>query len=103
MYAIISTGGKQYKISEGEDLRIEKLAGEPGAVFNFDNVLMVNGGADIKIGTPLVEGAKVEAEILSHGRGKKIIVYKSKKRKGYRRTQGHRQDYTEVKIKKIIF
>lgn len=102
MYAIIAAGGKQYKITEGESLRLEKLEGDLGSAYLFDQVLMVNGDTGLKIGTPIVNGAKVEAEIVYHGKGKKVIVYKSKKRKGFRKKFGHRQEYTEVKIKRIV-
>jgi large subunit ribosomal protein L21 len=98
MYAIIKTGGKQYRVAEGETLRVEKLnvEGENNTV-KFDQVLLV-GGDEIKIGTPMVEGASVDAEILRQGRAKKIIVFKKKRRKGYHKKQGHRQAFTEVKI-----
>ena len=98
MYAIIKTGGKQYRVAEGETLRVEKLnaEGENNTV-KFNQVLLV-GGDEIKIGTPMVEGASVDAEILRQGRAKKIIVFKKKRRKGYHKKQGHRQAFTEVKI-----
>lgn len=96
MYAIIKTGGKQYRVAEGDTLRVEKLSAESGAV-KFDQVLLV-GGDQVKIGAPLVEGASVDADILRHKRAKKIIVFKKKRRKGYHKKQGHRQTYTEVKI-----
>jgi len=98
MYAIIKTGGKQYRVAEGETLRVEKLnvEGENNTV-KFDQVLLV-GGDEVKIGTPMVEGASVDAEILRQGRAKKIIVFKKKRRKGYHKKQGHRQAFTEVKI-----
>jgi len=96
MYAIIKTGGKQYRVAEGDTLRVEKLNVE-GDEVTFDQVLLV-GGDEVKIGAPLVEGAKVSASILRQGRAKKIIVFKKKRRKGYHKKQGHRQSYTEVKI-----
>jgi large subunit ribosomal protein L21 len=98
MYAIIKTGGKQYRVAEGETLRVEKLdaEGENNTV-KFNQVLLV-GGDEVKIGTPMVEGASVDAEILRQGRAKKIIVFKKKRRKGYHKKQGHRQAFTEVKI-----
>ena len=98
MHAVIKTGGKQYRVAEGDVLEIETLAGDPGATIAFDEVLAVGDGADMKVGTPLVDGAKVEAEILDQTRGEKIIVFKKKRRQGYRRTQGHRQNLTVVRI-----
>ncbi|MAD60427.1 MAG: 50S ribosomal protein L21 [Myxococcales bacterium] len=98
MYAIIKTGGKQYRVAEGETLRVEKLNAEGDSnTVKFDQVLLV-GGDEVKIGTPMVEGASVDAEILRQGRAKKIIVFKKKRRKGYHKKQGHRQAFTEVKI-----
>ena len=98
MYAIIKTGGKQYRVAEGETLRVEKLNAEGDSnTVKFDQVLLV-GGDEVKIGTPIVEGASVDAEILRQGRAKKIIVFKKKRRKGYHKKQGHRQAFTEVKI-----
>lgn len=96
MYAIIKTGGKQYRVTEGETLRVEKLNVEGNSV-KFDQVLLV-GGDQVKIGAPMVEGASVDANILRQGRAKKIIVFKKKRRKGYHKKQGHRQAFTEVKI-----
>lgn len=96
MYAIIKTGGKQYRVTEGETLRVEKLNVE-GSSVKFDQVLLV-GGDQVKIGAPMVEGASVDAQILRQGRAKKIIVFKKKRRKGYHKKQGHRQAFTEVKI-----
>lgn len=100
MYAIIETGGKQIKVEEGQAIYIEKLDVEAGEQVTFDKVLVV-GGEDTKIGTPLVEGATVTGKVEKHGRGKKIIVYKMKPKKNYRRKQGHRQPYTKVVIEKI--
>ena len=97
MYAIIQTGGKQYKVAEGDTLFIEKLEVEVGETVVFDKVLMANG----KVGAPLVEGATVEASVEKNGKGKKIIVFKYKAKKGYKRKQGHRQPYTKVVINKI--
>lgn len=96
-HAIILTGGKQYRVAEGDIVRVEKLAGDPGASVQFDQVLMV-GGDSPKFGQPTVAGARVDGEIVSQTRGEKIIVFKFKKRKKYRRKQGHRQYYTNVKI-----
>ena len=97
MYAVIKTGGKQYRVSEGQKLRVEKLPGNPGDALKFEEVLMVGGDAP-KFGQPLVSGASVSAEILDQDRAKKIIVFKLRRRKNYRRKQGHRQPYTELKI-----
>lgn len=97
MYAIIRTGGKQYRVSEGDTLRVEKLDGDVGASIEFGDVLMV-GGDKVSIGKPLVSGAKVAAEITAQDRSKRVIVFKMKRRKNYRRKRGHRQPYTELKI-----
>lgn len=97
MYAVIRTGGKQYRVSEGDTLRIEKLAGDVGSTINFGEVLLV-GGEKVSVGTPLVKGASVSATITAQGRAKKVIVFKMRRRKNYRRKRGHRQQYTEVKI-----
>ena len=98
MKAVIETGGKQYYVSEGTELYIEKLESEAGKTVKFDKVLMVDGN----VGTPFVDGAYVEAEVVKNGKGKKIIVYKYNQKKNYRRKQGHRQPYTKVEIKKIV-
>ena len=100
MYAIIETGGKQVKVKEGQEIYVELLDAEVGDTVTFDKVLMV-GGDDVKIGTPFVEGASVTAKVSEHGRGKKIIVFKYKPKKNYRRKQGHRQPYTKIAIEKI--
>ncbi|WP_017726808.1 50S ribosomal protein L21 [Halalkalibacterium ligniniphilum] len=100
MYAIIETGGKQVKVQEGQEIYIEKLDVEAGEAVSFDKVLMI-GGDDVKVGAPYVEGATVTAKVEKHGRDKKIIVYKMKAKKNYRRKQGHRQPYTKVVIEKI--
>ncbi len=100
MYAIIETGGKQYKVSEGDVIFVEKLEVEAGATVEIDKVLAV-GGEGIKFGAPYVEGAKVEAVAVKNGKDKKIIVYKYKPKKGYHKKQGHRQPYTKLEIKKI--
>lgn len=97
MYAVIRTGGKQYRVSEGQKLRVEKLSGTAGDKVTFQEVLFV-GGDSPKIGQPLVKGASVAAEITGQDRGKKIVVFKFKRRKNYRRKNGHRQPYTELKI-----
>ena len=97
MFAVIQTGGKQYRVAQGDRLRVEKLPGDVGAAVTFDKVLLV-GGDSVKVGTPLVTGAKVSAEIVAQGRDKKVIVFKFRRRKNYRRKQGHRQPFTELKI-----
>ena len=100
-HAIIVTGGKQYRVAEGDVLFIEKLEVEAGAEVNFDQVLAVIDGENAKFGTPVVEGATVTATVVKNGKGKKIRVFKKKPKKGYNRTQGHRQPYTKVEIKTI--
>ena len=103
MYAIIQTGGKQYKVSEGTILMVEKLEVEAGEKLTLDQVLLVNDeNGGVKIGSPLVAGAKVEATVLEQGKHKKVVVYKYKKRKNYRKKQGHRQPFTMIKIEKIL-
>ena len=101
MHAIIETGGKQYKVAEGDTMFIEKLPVEAGEAVTFDKVLAVIDGENVTVGTPVVEGAKVDASVVKNGKGKKIIVFKYKPKKGYRRKQGHRQPYTKVTIGKI--
>lgn len=98
MYAVIVSGGKQHRVVEGEILRLEKLEVETGASFNFEQVLMVGSGSDVKIGAPIVAGATVKAEVLSHGRADKVTIIKFRRRKHSMKRQGHRQWYTEVKI-----
>lgn len=98
MYAVIKTGGKQYRVTEGQTLRVEKLEQEVGANLDLAEVLMVANGDDIKIGAPLVEGSKVTATIKSHGRDDKITIIKFKRRKHHMKRQGHRQYYTELQI-----
>jgi large subunit ribosomal protein L21 len=99
--AIIRTGGKQYRVEPGAVLRVEKLPADVGATIELAEVLLVGKGADVKLGAPLVKGAKVSATVRAHGRSKKVIVYKFQRRKNYRRKQGHRQYYTELKIGEI--
>lgn len=101
MYAVIKTGGKQYRVSEGELLKVEKIEGNKGDTILFDNVLMVSRDGDVKVGTPIVEGAKVTGEIITEMKSPKIIVFKMKRRKGYSRKTGHRQKLTILKIKEI--
>jgi len=98
MYAIIKTGGKQYRVSEGQTLRVEKLDGEKGDSVRLDTVLLIGGEGETRIGKPIIDGAAVDAQIMRQGRGKKIIVFKKKRRKGYHKKQGHRQAFTELKI-----
>lgn len=101
MYAIIETGGKQYKVSEGDTLFIEKIEAEDGTKVEFDKVLAVSTDDGLKVGKPYIEKVKVTAEVEKNGKGKKIIVFKYKAKKGYKKMQGHRQPYTRVKIEKI--
>ncbi len=101
MYAIIETGGKQYRVAQGQVLKIEKLEADAGHTVNFDRVLMVGEGEQIKFGAPMIEGAKVEAEVLMHGRADKIHIIKFRRRKHHMKRAGHRQYYTQVKITKI--
>ena len=100
MYAIIATGGKQYKVAEGDIIKVEKLGVEAGETFTFDQVLAVSGD-DMKVGNPTVAGATVEASVIKEGRAKKVIVYKYKRKTGYHKKNGHRQSFTQVKIEKI--
>ncbi len=102
MYAVITTGGKQYCVTEGELLSIEKLEGEAGSNVTFDQVMLVGGKDAPQVGTPFLSGVKVEAEIVEQGRDKKIMVFKKKRRKGYQKRQGHRQYFTAVRVKKIL-
>ncbi len=101
MYAVVRTGGKQVRMQPGESVRVEKLDGGVGDPVELDDVLLVGGNADLKIGTPKVEGARVIGTITAQGRGPKITVFKMKRRKGYRRKIGHRQDYTEILVDRI--
>jgi len=100
MYAVIVSGGKQYKVSEGDVIRVEKLEVEEGEKVSFDQVLLINDGS-LKIGTPTVQGAKVSGTVLQNGKAKKVIVYRYKRKSGYHKKNGHRQLFTEVKIDKI--
>ncbi|MDW7673893.1 MAG: 50S ribosomal protein L21 [Bacillota bacterium] len=102
MYAIIETGGKQYRVQEGEVIHVEKVDVEPGQVLEVDKVLAVGGNGDFKVGTPSLDGAKVVLKVLSQDKAKKVIVFKYKAKKNYRRKQGHRQPYTKVVVEKII-
>lgn len=101
MYAIIESCGRQYKVAQGDVVFFEKLEGEVGGKITFDNVVLVSNDKTVEVGTPYVKGYKVEGKIVSHGKGKKIIVFKYKAKKNYRRKQGHRQPYTKVEITAI--
>ncbi|HEX3031950.1 MAG TPA: 50S ribosomal protein L21 [Bacillota bacterium] len=103
MYAIIQTGGKQYRVQEGDVLRIEKLDVEAGNSVEINQVLAVAKDGQLKVGTPVVDGAKAVLKVLEHGKGKKIIVFKYKPKKTYRKKQGHRQPFTKVQVEKIVF
>ncbi|PIU54699.1 MAG: 50S ribosomal protein L21 [Deltaproteobacteria bacterium CG07_land_8_20_14_0_80_38_7] len=102
MYAVITTGGKQYKVKEGEKVRVEKLEGNVGDTLTFDKVLFIGTDAEPKIGAPYLDGVKVDAKISAQDRARKIIVYKKKRRKGFEKRSGHRQPYTELEITKIV-
>lgn len=101
MYAIVETGGLQFRVEPGMKLNVPRLASDEGESVSLERVLLLEDGDDVQVGSPLVEGASVKAEVLEHGRGGKITVYKRKRRKGYERTRGHRQDYTRIEIKSI--
>ena len=101
MYAVIKTGGKQYQVKEGDILKVEKLNAEVGSSYDFEEVLLVSNEGDLKVGSPLLDGAKVSAEVLEHGKGKKIVVFKYRPKKGSQTKQGHRQPYTRVRINSI--
>jgi len=101
MYAVIKSGGKQHRVEPGEVLRLEKLDAAEGETVNFDQVMMCGEGENIQIGTPFVDGVAVTAQVVSHGRGDKITIIKMRRRKHYRRQAGHRQYFTEVKIREI--
>ena len=101
MYAVIQTGGKQYRVAEGDILRVELLEKEPKQAVSFDKVLLLENGDSITVGQPTVKGASVEAEVIRHDRAKKVIIFKKKRTTTYQRTQGHRQGFTEVRIKGI--
>jgi large subunit ribosomal protein L21 len=102
MYAVVKTGGKQHRVREGDLIRVEKLQGDVGSSVTFDHVLMVAGEGDAKIGTPILNGASVEAEIVQQTKSKKVLVFKKKRRKNYRRMYGHRQPYTHLRVNKIV-
>ena len=98
MYAVIKTGGKQYRVAKGQTLKVEQLSVDAGEVIDFEQVLMIADGDNITVGAPFIEGGKVSAKVKAHGRGNKIEVIKFKRRKQYRKQMGHRQNYTEVKV-----
>ena len=102
MYAVFRTGGKQFRAEPGKKIRVPTMEVEPGDSITFDDVLLASDGKDVQVGEPTVEGAKVKAEVVKHGRDRKIIVFKRKRRKGYRRKQGHRQGYTEIRVDEIL-
>jgi large subunit ribosomal protein L21 len=102
MYAVIQTGGKQYRVKSGEQVRVEALAAEVGTPVSFDRVLALGEGESIRVGAPYVAGASVKATVLAHGRGEKLRIFKLRRRKHYQKTQGHRQSYTEVRIDEIV-
>jgi large subunit ribosomal protein L21 len=98
MYAVVKTGGKQYRVSAGEKLKVEQIAADVGADIVLDQVLLVADGENISMGAPLLSGAAVQAKIIAHGRGEKVRIFKMRRRKHYRKSQGHRQNYTEIQI-----
>ena len=103
MYAVFQTGGKQFRVEPGEKVRIPSLAAEPGSKITFDRVLIASkDGSAVSLGAPLVKGATVTAEVLRHGREKKVIIFKRKRRKGYRLKKGHRQGFTEVRVSEVV-
>jgi large subunit ribosomal protein L21 len=101
MYAVIKTGGKQYRVSPGDEVRIEKVAGNTGDEVHFDHVLLTSDGEQTRVGQPYVENSKVVGRIIRHGKNRKIVVFKYKRRKGYRKKQGHRQSFSLVRIEEI--
>ncbi len=101
MYAVIKTGGKQYRVAAGEKLKIEQIPAEVGAEITLDQVLMVGDGESVNVGAPLVQGASVQAKVLAQGRHKKVKIFKMRRRKHYQKHQGHRQNYTEIQISGI--
>ena len=101
MYSVIETGGKQYKVSEGDVIYVEKLDVEAGADVAFDKVLLIGEGSDVKVGAPVVDGVSVNGKVIKNDKAKKVVVYKYKPKKGYHKKQGHRQPYTKVEITKI--
>jgi len=102
MYAVIKSGGKQYRVQSGEQVRVESLPGEVGSAVSFEEVLLVGSGDTVKVGAPLVSGAKVKATVVSHGRGDKVMIFKMRRRKHFQKSAGHRQNFTEVRIDDIV-
>ena len=102
MYAVIQTGGKQYRVKSGEQVKVELLAAEVGASVSFDRVLMLGEGDGVRVGAPFLDGARVKATVVAQGRGEKIRIFKLRRRKHYAKTQGHRQGFTEVRIDEIV-
>jgi len=102
MYAVIRTGGKQYRVAAGEKLKVEQLPADVGTEITLDQVLMVGEGESVKIGTPIIAGASVTAKVVAHGRGPKIKIFKMRRRKHYQKHQGHRQNFTEIEISGIV-
>ncbi|MDR3418198.1 MAG: 50S ribosomal protein L21 [Nevskia sp.] len=102
MYAVIKTGGKQYRVAPGESLQVESLTADVGSAVTFDEVLLVANGESVRVGAPRIEGAAVKAEVTAHGRGDKIRIIKHRRRKHYHKEQGHRQNFTAVKITEIV-
>jgi len=102
MYAVIQTGGKQYRVKSGEQVKVELLAAEIGATVSFDRVLMLGEGDGVRVGAPFLDGAAVKATVVAQGRGEKIRIFKLRRRKHFAKTQGHRQGYTEVRIDEIV-
>ena len=102
MYAVVNIAGHQVKVDKGQRLRVPRLQVEEGSIQEFTDVLMVSGEGETKVGSPTVEGASVSATVVGHGRGDKIVIFKKKKRKKYRRRTGHRQDYTEIQVENIV-
>ena len=102
MYAVFRTGGKQFRAELGKKIRVPVLENEPGDSVTFDDILLASDGKDVQVGAPSVKGAKVKAEVVRHGRDRKIIVFKRKRRKGFRRKQGHRQGFTEIRVEEIL-
>ena len=98
MYAVVTTGGKQYRVSAGEKIKVEQLPADVGSEVVLDKVLLIADGENLTMGAPLVQGASVKVKVLSHGRGEKIRIFKMRRRKHYRKSQGHRQKYTEIEI-----
>jgi len=102
MYAVIKSGGKQYRVAPGEKLRVEQLSADVGAEVNLGDVLLVAEGSNVRLGQPTLAGVSVKATVLAHGRGEKVRIFKMRRRKNYHRTQGHRQGYTEIKVEGIV-